>query len=116
MIENGKIVTYHTINDGQNGDYDSISGQVWDPYTLIEDDSVVSLASDVSNSVVSNLILVSVANYDNVVSSYNSSNIDQSALNTARSGAENNCYWLAILPLIGYLGFIGIKLRNKILK
>ena len=115
VIENGKITTYHTIQDGQSGDYDSVVGQIWDPYTLVEEKPEI-IPSEIAVSSPNNLQSI---NLISVSDSPKASKITPSVLNTPRSGDEGNSqnyYWLIILPLISYLVFAGNKLRKKFLK
>ena len=42
------IVTLHTIFDGQDGDYNNIKTEIWDPYTLEEEDSVSSILDTIT--------------------------------------------------------------------
>ena len=36
IIENGQVVSYHSVQDNTNGDSNGVSGNIWDPYTLVE--------------------------------------------------------------------------------
>ena len=43
QVLGNKMVTTHTISDGQDGDWNNVKTEIWDPYTLEEDNSVSSI-------------------------------------------------------------------------